>query len=84
MPIKDEFEAELHARLRRATERGAESVEINSGELHRSLGGYPSPNHQMPTCCTVMNDACRSGDEVITSPPSGKGATLTIRYRLPR
>jgi hypothetical protein len=84
MPIKDEFETELHARFRRAVERGADSVEVNSGELHRSLGGYPSPNHQMPTCCTVMHNACRASDEIVATPPSGKGASLTIRYQLPR
>ena len=26
----------------------------------------------------------RPGDEVISSPPSGRGASLTIRYTLPR
>ncbi|MXP15814.1 hypothetical protein GRI44_13755 [Altererythrobacter confluentis] len=84
MLIKEDFETELHARFQRATERGAGSVDINSGELHRSLGGYPSAKHQMPTCCTVMNDACRASDEIVATPPSGKGASLTIRYQLPR
>lgn len=84
MPTKDDFRSELKARLRRATQRGAREVEINSGELHRALGGYPGDNHQMPSCCDVMHEECGSSDKVVSSPPSGRGATLTIRYRLPR
>ena len=84
MPTKDEFDAELRARFRRARERGADSVEVNSGEMHRALGGYPSQKHQMPTCCGVMHSHLKSEDEIISSPKSGKGASLTIRYQLPR
>lgn len=84
MPTKDEFREELKARFRRATERGADHIEVNSGELHRAIGGYPSQNHQMPSCCDVMHEEQRTGDEVISSPASGHGASLTIRYKLPR
>lgn len=38
----------------------------------------------MPTCCNVMYAAMTQGDEVLRSPPKGKGANLFIRYRLPR
>lgn len=84
MPTKEEFTTELKARFRRAAERGASSVEVNSGELHRSLGGYPGPKHQMPTCCMVLHENLGKGDEIVSSPPSGKGASLTIRYQIPR
>lgn len=84
MPTKDEFREELHARFRRATERGAKQIVVNSGELHRALGGYPGQGHQMPSCSDVMHEAQRATDEVLSSPPSGRGASLTIRYRLPR
>lgn len=84
MPTKAEFTSELRARLKRAGERGAEFIDINSGDLHRSLGGYPAANHQMPSCCDAMHKQHRAGDEVLTSPPSGHGASLTIRYKLPR
>lgn len=84
MPTKDEFRSELKARFERALERGARAIEINSGELHRSLGGYPGGNHQMPSCCAVMQEECGAEDEVLNSPPSGRRATLTIRYKLPR
>jgi hypothetical protein len=84
MPNKDEFREELHARFKRAMERGATEIEINSGELHRALGGYPAQKHQMPTCCDAMQEEVRAGDRVVSSPPRGRGASLTIRYELPR
>ena len=31
-----------------------------------------------------MRSAMRAGDVVIAEPPKGTGASLTIRYRLPR
>jgi len=31
-----------------------------------------------------MMKAMGNGDEIIYAPPSGQGATLVIRYRLPR
>jgi 5-methylcytosine-specific restriction protein A len=84
MPTTEDFRDELRGRFRRAAERGAKEVEINSGELHRSLGGYPGSDHQMPSCCNVMHEEQRAGDEIVTAPPSGRGASLTIRYRIPR
>lgn len=84
MVTKDEFRAELTARIRRAELRGAKALEVNSGELHRSLGGYPKSPHQMPSCCDVMHEEQRAGDEIISAPPKGRGASLTIRYKLPR
>ena len=87
MPTKAEFSVEIHASLRRAELAGAKHLEVNAGELHRLLGGYPSENgmsHQMPSCCDAMQDEQRAGDTVIASPPKGRGASLTIRYKLPR
>jgi 5-methylcytosine-specific restriction protein A len=78
------FKTELLAQLRRAERRGAKSLEINSGELHRIVGGYPGRNHRMPICCDAMYEAQKAGDRVTLKPPKGKGASLTIRYRLPR
>jgi len=59
-------------------------VDVVSGELHGLVGGYPGKNHRMPVCCDVMRKAMQPGDSVRTSPLKGKGATLTIRYILPR
>lgn len=60
-------------------------VDVNAGELHRAVGGYPGKNHRMPVCCQVMYSCMKTGDKILPNgPPKGKGASLTIRYRLPR
>ena len=84
MPSMDNFRSELSALLTRARSQGRPHVEVNSGELHRSLGGYPGSAHRMPMCCNAMREAMTSGDEVIFAPDSGDGASLTIKYRLSR
>jgi hypothetical protein len=84
MPGVRDFRTELRARFRRAEYRGAANIEVNAGELHRSIGGYPGYSHNMPQCCEAMYGEKRVEDEIIASPPKGKGASLTIRYVLPR
>ena len=83
-PRADEFISGLRAQWDRAEEGGASHVDINAGDLHRQVGGYPGPEHRMPNCCQVMRGEMAAGDEVVESPPGGHGASLTIRYRLPR
>jgi hypothetical protein len=57
-------------------------VDVNAGALHRNVGGYPGPNHRMPTCCAAMRAALKRGDMVLKEPRSGVGASLTLRYHL--
>ena len=85
-PTAEDFRAELGRRLVRAQRAGHPHIDIKSGDLHRDLGGYPGyrGSHRMPTCCDVMMTAMGAGDKIISAPPSGKGATLVIRYKLPR
>jgi len=61
---------------------GIREVQVNSGIIHRKLGGYPSSNHRMPIVCKAMRNYMRKTDEIITSPPKGQGASLTILYHL--
>ena len=89
MPSTDDFRAELAAQLQQAIKQGRPHVEINAGELHRKVGGYPpkadEPDHAMPTCCAVMRHEFEHGkDEVVHQTESGNAAALTIRYYLPR
>lgn len=85
MPIKtSQLRDELMAQILRAEKRGAEHIEINSGELHRAVGEYPGEKHNMPGCCRVMYDEQDVADKVLSRPPGGAGASLTIRYKLPR
>lgn len=80
----DAFRSEITAQIFRANSRGAGHVEINSGKVHRTLGGYPGADHRMPMCCEAMRSLMLPGDEIVTEPSGGQGASLTIRYRLPR
>ena len=82
-PTSEDFERVLARMLRGASRVGFVAVEVNAGILHRIIGGYPGQHHRMPICCAIMRSAMRAQDEVVASPPKGKGASLTIRYRLP-
>ena len=84
MPTRDDFGDELQRQLAKASAAGLSYIDVNAGDLHRAIGGYPGPGHRMPVCSSVMDREKREGDETIESPPKGKGASLTIRYRLPR
>jgi hypothetical protein len=85
MPTAADFRMEMYRLMYEAMQAGEDTVEINSGELHTRVGGYPGANHRMPVCCAVMHGAYApdAGDVIVQQPPSGQGATLTIRYVLP-
>ena len=55
-------------------------IDITSGDIHLEMGGYPQPNPRMPSCCNAMRQLMLEGDIIISEPPKGNGATLTIRY----
>lgn len=84
MPTTDDFRRALHQEFQEAQEKGLKSIRIISGDFHRKVGGYPGTNHRMVACCNVMHGEVKAGDVIVSSPPSGKGATLTIEYMLPR
>ena len=80
----DDFRDELQSLLSKAQELGFSAVELSAGSLHRRVGGYPGADHRMPNCCSVMRQIMRADDAVISEPDKGAGASLTIRYVLPR
>jgi hypothetical protein len=82
MVSTDHFRQGLLAQMARVSRRGHIDVLINSGELYRSLGGYPGSLHGMPDCCDAMEAEMRSGDTLILERSNGAG--LTVRYLLPR
>jgi len=84
VPTSEQFRAALRALLAEATEAGHQWIDVSSRNLHQQLGGYSGSQHRMPTCCRIMRAARKPGDEVLEGPPSGQGASLAIRYRLPR
>jgi hypothetical protein len=82
MVSTDHFRQGLLAQMRRASLNGRIDVLINSGELYRSLGGYPGPSHGMPSCCDAMQDEIKPGDVLLLERTNGAG--MTVRYLLPR
>jgi hypothetical protein len=88
MPSTAEFCAEIDAQISRASKEGRPHVELNAGEIHRAVGGYPPPageNHAMPACCAALRSRRDpSRDEIVFETESGQAAALTIRYTLPR
>ena len=84
MPTKEVFHDHLSKIVESASKQGLSSIDITSGTLHREVGGYPGNNHRMPVCCSVMKNYMKSGDTILSQPKKGQGATLVIRYMLPR
>ncbi|HTI67047.1 MAG TPA: hypothetical protein VL460_05815 [Caulobacteraceae bacterium] len=84
----DFFQAELSAQIDRALTQGRVHLEINAGELHRAVGGYPAKAgtaDRMGRCCNVMREELRRGHaEVIHEQAAGGPPAYTVRYDLPR
>jgi 5-methylcytosine-specific restriction protein A len=85
VPTEEEFKIELHRMMMHAINDNTGSVDINAGKLHRRVGNYLGPDHRMPVCCAVMRAAfIENHDQIVEEPPRGQGASLTIRYAIPR
>ncbi len=80
----EQFRNTLSALLVDAARSSTPAVQVQAGQLHRLVGGYPGSHHRMPVCCSVMRSLMVSGDRFIQQPPKGNGASLIIEYRLPR
>jgi len=78
----DDFRSALRELKAKAKAQGKTEITISAGQLHRTVGGYPSTNHRMPICCRIMREEMRPGDKVIAAPPRGQGASLEIQYRI--
>lgn len=75
--MKDIFEAYVDQKLKSSY---LGYTDLNAGDVHRAVGGYPSNNHRMPVCCNVMRSRMIEDDYILCCPPKGNGASLTIRY----
>ena len=82
MVSTDHFRQGLLAQMHRASHGGLIDVLISSGELYRSLGGYPGSAHGMPLCCDAMQAEMKPGDTLLLERTNGAG--MTVRYLLPR
>lgn len=81
-PTAWDFQNRLTAILNDARRSGKSYVDVKSGNLHKQVGGHPSPNQTIPVCCNVMKKLMRAGDLILKEPSNGQGATLKIRYLL--
>ena len=78
------FRDELRRQLARAEMEGKPHIAVSAESLHRQLGDCPDAGERMRECCEVMYGEMGNDDRVDTPPHDGPGATLTIRYVLPR
>jgi hypothetical protein len=81
---REDFDRKLETIFRDAEDRELESIEIRASDLHRAVGGYPDRDHRMPICCEAMRRAMAPTDIIVAAPPKGDGASLLIRYDIPR
>lgn len=83
-PTKSDFLLAIQELKNLSRSQALEYIEILSSDLHKKLGHYSGTNHRMASCSDAMYDSMveHKGDEVITKPPKGRGATLKIRYYL--
>ena len=87
MLTASKFKLELNAQIERAMKHGRPHVEINAGELHRKIGGYPpkpGESHAMLSCCNVMRNELQRGNAEIIHETADDATALTIRFKLPR
>lgn len=84
IPTSQAFQDQLDQLFESATKEGLSHIDITSGYLHRQVWGYYGRNHRMPICCYVLKKNMKHDDSIIEQPENDQGATLTIRYKLPR
>ena len=70
------FPSNPSRRMQGAEHASKTTVEINSGQLHREVGGYPGQNHRMPMCCAVMRSEMSAGDAIPQESPKKQGSSL--------
>ena len=84
IPTVTDFDRVLAGLFRQAEQDGKTELLVNSGELHRLVGGYPDYQNRITTCCGAMRRIMMADDRVVHQPPKGNGASLDIIYALPR
>jgi 5-methylcytosine-specific restriction protein A len=50
MPNRSDFQLKLNELFISFEGQGLSFADISAGDLHRLVGGYPSPDHRMPVC----------------------------------
>jgi hypothetical protein len=84
-PTRADFDAHLGTIIEAGRAEGRAFVDVTARALHDAVGGYPAlrGQHRMPQACAAMQAMAKTmPSEVLYSPPSGQGASLSIRYFL--
>lgn len=64
--------------LKIAKQTGVTESVLVSGNIHRDMGLH----NIMPSVCSAMYQVMKSGDEILSTTPSGKSSTIKIKYKL--
>lgn len=75
-----DFYHALYRRFDAAAAAGEPDLVVSAGDLHKSLKAA----NRLSLCCNCMYDTQNIGDSIVNVPSGGVGATLSIRYVLPR
>jgi hypothetical protein len=76
--LKDMIQEYIIDQLKQAKAVGVTSVELKSGDIHRSL----KLEHRMPSVCNAMVSLGVFRYEIIQDTPSGASSTRLVRYYL--
>ncbi len=90
IPKLDDFVKEIETLKREGQKMGENSIEIQSGVLHKMLGDFKGKDARMTSCCRAMYACMKTKDEIIQQPnprngnpeTKGFGSRLIIRYYL--
>jgi hypothetical protein len=81
-PTAWDFRNKLMAILNVAKHSGKPYVDVESGNLHKELGGDSNSHHTLPIFHEVMTKMMRPGDSILQEPRNEAGTTMLVRYIL--
>ena len=81
-PTAWDFRNKLTVILNTAKHSGKSYVDVESGNLHKELGGDSNSHHRLPIFHEVMTKMMRPGDSILKEARHGDGATMLVRYIL--
>ena len=82
MPTAWDFRNKLTVILNTARHSGKPYVDVESGHLHKELGGDSDSRHRLPIFHEVMTRMMRRGDLILKDPRNDDGSTMLVRYIL--
>ena len=79
-PSAWEIQNRLAAILNFARQSGQSYIDVESNNLQKQLANFSSSDRSMSVCRDVMIKLMRPGDSILQESPTGKRATLAVRY----